>query len=174
MRLRTYVYVRTYVRTYVLCTYVRTYVLYHLRTYVLGCSADFATRMYVRTYVVRTVSLVAFLATAASAARVAELAGRREGLSKEQLQAAHDCLTNGSASTFSTPVMQGRRNLSQKVLLRSRFRCEAMQLKWRCTPSFFCTWADLKWCRTYAAKKVLARRGPHADPSWGIPRWSRL
>ena len=112
---RTYTYVHTYVRTYFLCTHVRTYVLYHLRTYVLGCSADFATRMYVRTYVVRTVSLVAFLATAASAARVAELAGRREGLSKEQLQAAHDCLTNGSkqnvpgtsrrtASTFSTPL----------------------------------------------------------------------
>ena len=102
MRLRTYVhaftyvrirtYIRTYVRAYVLCTYVRTYVLYHLRTYVLGCSADFATRMYVRTYVVRTVSLVAFLATAASAARVAELAGRREGLSKEQLQAAHEVM----------------------------------------------------------------------------------
>ena len=65
--------------------------------------------------------------------------------------------------------MQGRRDLSQKVLLRSRFRCEAMQLKWRCTPSFFCTWADLKWCRTYAEKKSACKTRATRRSELGYP-----
>ena len=65
--------------------------------------------------------------------------------------------------------MQGRRDLSQKVLLRSRFRCEAMQPKWRCTPSFFCTWADLKWCRTYAEKKSACKTRATRRSELGYP-----
>ena len=102
-------------------TYVPTYVLYHLRTYELGCSADFATRMYVRTYVVRT---YCFTCCFHRDGRVGG-EGRRVGWpSRGPLEgAAAGCVRLLDAwvsinffDASRNIVMQGRRDLSQKVL----------------------------------------------------------